>query len=146
MMDTHKALNDCQTDACFLHGMLQGLVVLIDDTPSNASPASNAAYALASELVAKASRLSDDLDRLESKARVFTGGLVRQQRTCHLCDWLWIPAPDFISATGTADIATTDFAAVAQQSDCSAVNVIHAAGIVTKVNDMFAAQSEALKV
>lgn len=80
-----------------------------------------------------------------SKARAFSGGLIRQLRTGHLRDWLVIPAPDFASATGTADIAGTDFAEVARGSDCSAVTVIHAAGIVGKINDMFAAHSEASK-
>ena len=69
MPDTPKTLTDCQTDACFLHGLLQGLVILIDESQASASPASNAAYALASELVKKADRLSNDLDRLESNGR-----------------------------------------------------------------------------
>ena len=69
MTDTPKTLTDCQTDACFLHGLLQGLVILIDESQASASPASNAAYALASELVKKADRLSNDLDRLESNGR-----------------------------------------------------------------------------
>ena len=70
MTDTPKTLTDCQTDACFLHGLLQGLVILIDESNPTGSPASNAAYALASEVVHKADQLSNDLDRLESKERV----------------------------------------------------------------------------
>ena len=69
MTDTPKTLTDCQTDACFLHGLLQGLVILIDESQSSASPASNAAYALASEVVRKADQLSSDLDRLERAER-----------------------------------------------------------------------------
>ena len=80
-----------------------------------------------------------------SKARAFSGSLIRQHKSGSLREWLIIPAPDFASATGTADIYATDFAAVANQSDCSAVTVIHAGGIVAKVSDMFAAQSEAAK-
>lgn len=57
-------LADVELDAIFLHGLLQGLELLIDDSESSASPASNAAHALAQEVIAKSERLAADLSSL----------------------------------------------------------------------------------
>ena len=57
-------LADVEMDAVFLHGLLQGLELLIDDSESSASPASNAAHALAQEVIAKSERLAADLSSL----------------------------------------------------------------------------------
>ncbi|MFG6584796.1 MULTISPECIES: hypothetical protein [Sulfitobacter] len=57
-------LADIEFDAIFLHGLLQGLELLIDESESNSSPASNAAHALAQEVIAKSERLACDLSSL----------------------------------------------------------------------------------
>ncbi len=57
-------LDDIEYDAIFLHGLLQGLALLIDEAESNSSPASNAAHALAQEVIGKSERLAADLSRL----------------------------------------------------------------------------------
>jgi hypothetical protein len=69
MTDKTKTISDCATDATFLHGLLQGLEILISESNSCASPASNAAYALVNELVAKADRLTHALEAIDDKAR-----------------------------------------------------------------------------
>ncbi|WP_386684179.1 hypothetical protein [Loktanella sp. R86503] len=67
MTATPKTIQQCATDATFLHGLLQGLEILISESTSNSSPASNAAYALVNELIGKADRLTRDLESLERK-------------------------------------------------------------------------------
>ncbi|NUB42862.1 hypothetical protein GEU84_000560 [Fertoebacter nigrum] len=60
-------LSDCSTTATFLHGLLQGLQILLEEAHAGnpATPASNACTALADEMVAKASRLVNDLERVQ---------------------------------------------------------------------------------
>ena len=65
MTITAKTLSACQRDATFLHGLLQGLEILIEQSAGDASPAGNAAYSLASEVVAKSDSLAADLCRLQ---------------------------------------------------------------------------------
>jgi len=60
-----KTLSACQRDATLLHGLLQGLEILIEQSAGDASPAGNAAYSLASEVVAKSDALAADLCRLQ---------------------------------------------------------------------------------
>ncbi|WP_386682988.1 hypothetical protein [Loktanella sp. R86503] len=67
MTATPKTIQQCATDATFLHGLLQGLEILISESNSNSSPASNAAYALVHELIGKADRLTLDLEGLDRK-------------------------------------------------------------------------------
>ncbi len=53
-----------ETDATFLHGLLQGVCVLVDTLNHSASPTSNALNALTDEVVQKADRLLSDISRL----------------------------------------------------------------------------------
>ena len=55
---------DIEFDAIFLHGLLQGLDILIGEAESNSSPASNATHALAREVIHKCERLAADLSNL----------------------------------------------------------------------------------
>lgn len=55
---------DVEHDAIFLHGLLQGLELLISEAEAVSSPASNAAHALAQEVIKKSDRLSVDIGRL----------------------------------------------------------------------------------
>ncbi|WP_028955720.1 hypothetical protein [Sulfitobacter sp. 20_GPM-1509m] len=57
-------LSDVEMDAVFLHGLLQGLGLLIDETEHVSSPASNATTALVEEVIKKSALLSEDLGRL----------------------------------------------------------------------------------
>ena len=57
-------LSDVEVDAIFLHGLLQGLGLLIDEAQCVSSPASNATTALAEEVIKKSALLSEDLGRL----------------------------------------------------------------------------------
>ncbi|MBM2295093.1 hypothetical protein JQX09_24565 [Sulfitobacter pseudonitzschiae] len=57
-------LSDVEVDAIFLHGLLQGLSLLIDETERVSSPASNATTALVEEVIKKSALLSEDLGRL----------------------------------------------------------------------------------
>ncbi len=57
-------LSDVEDDAIFLHGLLQGLEILICEAESVSSPASNGAHALAQEVIQKSDRLLLDLGRL----------------------------------------------------------------------------------
>ena len=57
-------LADVEFDAIFLHGLLQGLDLLISEAESKSSPASNAAHALAQEVIVKSERLAADLSSL----------------------------------------------------------------------------------
>ena len=68
-MTATKNLSDCQRDATFLHGLLQGLEILIEQSAGDASPAGNAAYSLASEVVAKSEALAANLCRLQDASR-----------------------------------------------------------------------------
>ena len=55
---------DIEFDAIFLHGLLQGLDILIGEAESNSSPASNATHAHAREVIHKSERLAADLSNL----------------------------------------------------------------------------------
>ncbi|WP_340250904.1 hypothetical protein [Sulfitobacter pontiacus] len=57
-------LADIEFDAIFLHGLLQGLDILICEADSCASPASNATHALGQEVIMKCDRLVEDLSSL----------------------------------------------------------------------------------
>lgn len=56
-----KTLSDCAHEAAMLHGLADGLDILLDD---EAPRARNAAFALARELVHKAEALAEALGRL----------------------------------------------------------------------------------
>ena len=62
--DCPKSISDLRDDATFLHGLCQGIGVLFDEVQNSATPASNATHALIHEVIAKADRLSRDLDGL----------------------------------------------------------------------------------
>jgi hypothetical protein len=69
MTATPKTVQDCASDATFLHGLLQGLEILISEGNSNSSPASNAAYSLVHELIGIVDCLTRDLEGLERNVR-----------------------------------------------------------------------------
>lgn len=57
-----KTKSELQSDAVFLHAMIQGIEVLYDTIKHDLSPASNAMPAMFESLLERASRLADDLD------------------------------------------------------------------------------------
>ncbi len=57
-------LADIEFDAIFLHGLLQGLDILICEADNCSSPASNATHALGQEVIMKCERLAEDLSSL----------------------------------------------------------------------------------
>lgn len=65
-VDNQKTIPDLRDDATFLHGLCQGVGVLYDEVQNAATPASNATHALIHEVIAKADRLSRDLDALDT--------------------------------------------------------------------------------
>jgi len=57
-------LADIELDAIFLHGLLQGLDILICEAESTSSPATNATHALGQEVIKKCEQLAGDLSSL----------------------------------------------------------------------------------
>ncbi|WP_306114205.1 MULTISPECIES: hypothetical protein [unclassified Roseovarius] len=64
-----KTISDLRDDATFLHGLCQGVGVLYDEVQNASTPASNATHALIHEVIAKADRLSQELDELDTPNR-----------------------------------------------------------------------------
>ncbi|WP_347310963.1 hypothetical protein [Defluviimonas sp. SAOS-178_SWC] len=64
-----KSLSDCQTDAIYLHGLMQGIEELMDSVTLSLSPAANATHALIHVAAEKAEQLKDGLERLEMMQR-----------------------------------------------------------------------------
>lgn len=62
-------LADAEEDATFLHGLLQGLEFLVGEAETTSSPASNAAYALASEVIVKCDKLLANISALAEAER-----------------------------------------------------------------------------
>lgn len=65
--DGFFTIANCQHEASVLHGLLQGLEILIFETASQStsSPASNAVGALSGAVVERAKRLSESIENLE---------------------------------------------------------------------------------
>ena len=59
-----KTISDLQADATMLHAFAQGVAELHDLIKTDLSPASNAMPAMLDSLIARADRLSCDLDAL----------------------------------------------------------------------------------
>lgn len=65
MTTTPKSREDLQTDAVILHGILQGLNILQNET-SEAGPLLNAIHALTHDAMVKAQALSTNLDSVNA--------------------------------------------------------------------------------
>ena len=69
MAELAKRLSDAHHAAVILHGLAQGLDILVDQSDAPASPASNAAVSLSFALQAHTCRLCDEIEAIEGSLR-----------------------------------------------------------------------------